>query len=196
MNFWSQVKKNDKNFDQQYMNTCPFILIFLPLLTFAQTDNLKLVDSLKYVTDMPYMCESEMPYDAGCGSRIFWKIVQQKEAVIPFLIEKMADTTTTEAYVPNFGGQHTVGDIAYHALGEIIAEIPTFKLLGVKFDTRGCGYCAYWNYLRSNIENRIKFQAAVREWYRKNKSNLIWVPNGEPLTPLKYHNGGMFHLKK
>jgi len=175
------------------ISTWTFILAFIPLLSIAQADNNGLVDSLKYVTDMPYMCESEKPYDVGCGSEIFWKVVQQKETVIPLLINKLADSTTTEAYVPNFGGQYTVGDIAYCALEEIIHGIPTFKLLGVKFDTHGCGYCAYWNHLRRDIKNRKKFQAAVRSWYEKNKSNLIWIPSGQPFTGP--HNGGMFHLK-
>jgi hypothetical protein len=143
---------------------------------------------------MPYMCESELPYGVGCGSKIFWKVVQQKDTIIPFLIDGLTDTTTTEAYVPNFGGQYAVGDIAYFALNEIINEVPTFELLGVAFDSQGCGFCSYWNYLRNDIANRKRFQNRVRNWYKTNKSNLIWVPSGQPFTG--HHNGGMFQLKK
>jgi len=173
------------------MNKWTLILIFIPTLTIAQVDNRKLVDSLKYVTDMPYICESERPYAIGCGSEIFWKAVQRKEIIIPFLIDKISDSTTTKAYVPNFGGQYAVGDIAYFALAEIIDGIPTFELLRVKFDKHGCGFCSYWNYLRSDIRNRERFEKSVRKWYKKNKSKLIWVPSGQPFTG--HHNGGMFH---
>lgn len=64
------------------------------------------------------------------------------------------------------------------ALNEIIDGISTFELLGVAFDTPDCGFCAYWNYLRRDIRNRKGFQKAVRNWYKRNKQNLIWVPSG------------------
>ena len=105
----------------------------------------------------------------------------------------------TSAYVPNLGGQYAVADVAYAALEEIIKDIPTFSLLGVKFDKKGCGYCAYWDHLRKNIRNRLKFQANVRKWYNKNKSNLVWVTSNVFLT-CDCHgihpNGGHFELKK
>src|SRR5688500_15883894 len=170
------------------MNKWTIILILIPALATAQADNKRLVDSLRYVTDMPYMCESEKPYDIGCGSEIFWKAVQRKEKIIPFLIDKISDSTTTKAYVPNLGGQYAVGDIAYFALLEIIDGIPTFELLGVKFDNHGCGFCSYWNYLRNDIENRERFEKSVRKWYKDNKSKLIWVSSGQPFTG--HHNGG------
>jgi hypothetical protein len=176
------------------MYTWTFLLAFIPLLTVAQVNNKRLVDSLEYVTDMPYMCESEEPYDIGCGSAIFWKVVQQKETIIPLLIDKLADSTTTEAFVANFGGRYAVGDVAYYALEEIIHGIPTFELLGVPFDADGCGSCSYWYHLRKDIENRKRFRKAFSKWYRKNKSNLIWVPSGQPFTG--HHRGGMFHFKK
>jgi hypothetical protein len=79
------------------------------------------VDSIKYISEMPYI---------GCGDKIFWRIVEQKQEIIPLLLEKMVDTTQAEVSVPNFGGQYTVADIAYNALEEIIKDIPTFDLLG------------------------------------------------------------------
>jgi hypothetical protein len=178
----------------QQMSKWTFILMLIPVLTTAQVDNRRLVDSLKYVTDMPYMCESEEPYANGCGSEVFWKTVQQKEVIIPFLIGKISDSTTTKAYVPNLGGQYAVGDIAYFALTEIIDGIPTFELLGVEFDKQGCGFCSYWNYVREDIKNRRRFERSVRKWYKDNKSRLIWVPNGQPFTG--HHNGGMYTLRQ
>lgn len=168
----------------------------LPLLTAAQTTHhQKLVDRLKLVADMPYSCESA----DGCGDNIFWRVVQQKQAIIPLLINKLSDTTTTSAVVPNFGGQWTVGDIAYSALKEIIQDIPTFELLGVKFDQAGCGYCSYWDHLRKSRQNRIRFQAAVRSWYNNHKQNLIWVVSNDFTTcdcQGLHPNGGHFALKK
>lgn len=169
-----------------------YLLTFIPLLATAQVNNKKLVDSLQYVTDMPYICESE-PYGVGCGSKIFWKVVQQKDKIIPVLIDNLSDTTSSEAYVPNFGGKYAVADIAYLAMEEIIEGIPLFELLGVRFDAQDCGFCSYWKHVRADIKNRKRFQKAVRNWYRENKSNLLWVPSGQPFTG--HHDGGLFYLK-
>src|ERR1044072_3484753 len=107
------------------------LLFVIPCLSLAQSDHKKQVDSLKFVTNIPYVCGDARPtqLSTGCGDAIFWRIVHGKEAIIPFLIEKLSDTTQTDAIVPNFGGQYTVADIAYVALQEIIKGIPTFQLL-------------------------------------------------------------------
>lgn len=170
-------------------------LTTLPLLTYGQANSKKLVDSLKYVTDMPYICETTN--DAGCGDILFWTVVKGKQTIIPSLLDKLTDTTTTKATVPNFGGQWTVADIAYSALKEIVRDIPTFDLLGITFDTNGCGYCSYWTHLRKDIKNRMKFQAAVKKWYNNNKANLVWVNSNEFSTcdcSGPHPNGGHFAL--
>lgn len=143
---------------------------------------------------MPYIGETI----DGNGDEIFWKVVQQKQTIVPTLISLLTDTTESQAYVPNFGGQYTVADIAYDALCEIIHGIPTFELLGVKFDDDGCGYCTYWNYLRSDIKNRKNFQTKVNAWYKTNKKKLVWVNSNEfeicdCATP--HPNAGHFALK-
>lgn len=178
------------------------IVVLFPFLAFGQP-----VDSLKLVTDMPYICEggvgdasSNIPVPrTGCGDKLFWNVVkQQQQAIIP-LIEKLTDTTRTEATVPNFGGYYTVADVAYKALEEIIAGIPTFALLKVKFDDKGCGYCSYWNHVRKDVRNRMKFQSAVREWYEKNKQDLRWVKSDDFSTcdcGGKHPNGGHFEVKR
>lgn len=179
------------------MRFATFVLTLFSFCTFGQTGNVKLIDSLRFITDMPYICETGNGF--GCGDKIFWRVVQQKQTIIPTLINVLADTTTTAATVPNLGGQWTVGDIAYTGLQEIIEGIPTFDLLGVKFDKDGCGYCAYWNYLREDIKNRKKFQASVRDWYKKNKINLVWVTSSKFMTcdcRGQHPNGGHFELKK
>jgi hypothetical protein len=151
---------------------------------------------------MPYICEAilnDTISEFGCGDNYFWKVVKLKAKVIPFLIEKIADPSMTKATVPNFGGEYTVGDIAYQALGEIIKDIPTFELLGVGFDKTGCGYCSYWQYLRKSEENRIAFSKAVLNWYQKNKSKLVWVMSNKVLTcdcSFDHPNEGHYELVK
>jgi hypothetical protein len=183
------------------MKLLNYFFFFITNVAWAQTDQKKLVDSLKLVADIPYICRdsifSEM--SNGCGDKIFWRTVSQKQNIIPFLIDKLSDTTKTNAIVPKFGGQYTVADVAFVALQEIIKDIPTFKLLGTKFDKNGCGYCAYWFHLRKNITNRRKFQANVLRWYNYNKSNLVWVPSSKFLTcdcAGRHPNGGHYVVRK
>ncbi len=179
------------------MRFSTLILTLLSFCSFGQVDNRKLVDSLKFVNDMPYICETGDGF--GCGDKIFWHVVQQKQTIVPVLIDILTDTTTTAATVANFGGQWTVADIAYHGLQEIIKSIPTFDLLGVKFQNKGCGYCAYWNYLRKDILNRKRFQKRVRKWYDDNKVNLVWVTSNDFMTcdcSGKHPNGGHFELRR
>jgi hypothetical protein len=196
---------------KQTMKLLNYIFLLLPSLTFAQMDNQKLVDSLRFVTEMPYACgmpigliASRSPdtliYNIGCGDHYFWQAVKGKKEIIPFLIDKIDDTTMTEASVSYFGGRYTVADVAYTALQEIIKDVPTFELLKIKFDTNGCGYCSYWNYLREDIKNRKKFKVAVSKWYDENKENLVWVSSKIFLTcdvsGFNHPNGGHLELKK
>jgi hypothetical protein len=194
------------------MKTWSFILSAFPLLAFAQvTDYQKLIDSLVFVTDMPYACElvldgnvphhrDSMIYNVGCGDKHFWQVVKGKQQMIPLLLDKLDDTTRTAAPVPYFGGQYTLADIAYTALQEIIKDIPTFELLRIKFKSRGCGFCAYWNHLRKTPKNRRKFKAAVADWYQQNKANLVWVSSDEFLTcdciGFNHPNKGHFELRE
>ena len=152
------------------------------------------VDSLKYVTEMPYICGYEL-----CGDNLFWDVVRMRKGVIELLIDKLDDTTQTNANVALFGGNYKVADIAYVALKEIIHDIPTFELLGVEFEKNGCGYCSYWNHLNENFENRDKFKNAVKNWYFKNKDNLIWIANNKYTScdcQAKHPNEGHYEIKK
>lgn len=135
---------------------------------------INIIDSLKYIQEMPYTCEMEL-----CGDELYWNSVRLKLNAIEYLIEKLDDTTKTKANVKLFGGQYTVADIAYDVICEIIHDIPTFELLGIPFDKEGCGYCAYWNHLNESYENREKFKESVKNWYYKNKENLIWIESND-----------------
>lgn len=152
------------------------------------------VDSLKYVTEMPYICRYEL-----CGDNLFWDVVQMRQGVVELLIDRLDDTTLTKANVVLFGVDYKVADIAYVALKEIIQDIPTFELLGVEFDKNGCGYCSYWNHLNEDHENRRKFKNAVKDWYFKNKENLIWIADNKYTScdcQAKHPNGGHYEIKK
>ncbi len=154
-----------------------------------------LTNSLKYVTDLPYICRDSVysNYAPGCGDRIFWRAVQQKKSIIPFLMDKLDDTTQTTVSVPYFGGYYTIADVAYVVMQEIIADIPTFQLLGVPFDKDGCGYCAYWNYLREDISHRRHFQKEVRQW--EDRLGGRWIESPKVLTcdcQFPHPNGGHY----
>jgi len=152
------------------------------------------VDSLRYVTEMPYICRYEL-----CGDDLFWDVVRIRQGVIELLIDRLDDTTLTKANVMLFGGDYKVADIAYVALKEIIHDIPTFELLGVEFDKNGCGYCSYWNHLNEDLENRRRFKNAVKDWYFRHKDNLIWIPDNKYAScdcQAKHPNGGHYEIKK
>lgn len=162
------------------------------------------VDSLKFVKEMPYICQDFIevnkrhPFTIGCGDEQFWNAVRLNRNGIELLIDKLDDSTPTNASVPLFGCDYTVADVAYTALQEIIHNIPTFDLLGVPFDQEGCGYCSYWQHLNKDFSNRQKFKQAVKSWYHKNKDNLVWVENNNFATcdcSGQHPNGGHFELK-
>ncbi len=158
------------------------VSIILPWSCFAQTFQDSLKDSLRSVTDVPYIGEYENRMGIGCGDYTFWNIVDQKLIIVPYLINELTNTTEVNIVVPNFGGKYTVADITYQIIQEIVKGIPTFELLGIEFGKDSCGYCTYWNHLRESIQNRISFQAALKSWFQKNKDNLVWVISNESLT--------------
>lgn len=154
----------------------------------------QLTDSIRFVKDLPYICEDAVyGRRLGCGDSLFWRIVGQKKAIVPYLIDRLDDTTQTEVFVPNFGGYYTVADIAYTAMQEIIDRIPTFELLGIPFDQEGCGYCAYWDYLRADIRHRRHFQREVRKWEARLGGR--WIADSRVLTGdcgFPHPNGGHY----
>lgn len=152
------------------------------------------IDSLRFVTEMPYICENGI-----CGDELFWKAVELRQSAIELLIDKLEDTTMTKANVVNFGRNYTVSDIAFVVLKEIIHDIPTFELLGVDFDKNGCGYCSYWNHLNKDYKNRQKFKLAVKNWYFQNKDKFVWVKSNDFTScdcSGKHPNEGHYELKK
>lgn len=106
-----------------------------------------------------------------CNS-VFWKIIASKEDAIPYLIDKMGDTTTTFAQYKCKTGYLKTGDIAYLALEHII-PLPFFSVTGMQM-------CIYENGCQSGVfeyieKNREQFRIQVNGWYNKNKRKLKWV---------------------
>ena len=180
------------------MKLFTYIVFLLPCLTFAQMDNEKLVDSLKYTTDVPFLDPHHYLKNFGCGDSLFWKIVKQKKEIVPLLLNKLTDTTKTNITVPIIGGKYTVADIAYAVIREIIAGMPTFdKLLSLDVDCDG-GRSHYWE-LTKYFMYRESFQNELEKWYNKNEIDFIWVSSNEFLTcdcDGKHPSGGHYELKK
>ena len=153
------------------MRSLLVILLFAnSLCCCSQQSNLNTkVSDLAYVEEMPYIPELS-------GDSIFWVVVKVKLEIVPYLIEKLTDTTITKAIAPNFGGYYTVADIAYEAITEIIHEMPTLEFAEDPSNPEPReGYWGYWNYTRRSIENRGKFKDRVKNWYLSNNDELEWI---------------------
>ena len=189
----------NKQSDNKIISTKPYQALLDRLLGCGQQMKLELqevinqIDSLKFVNEMPYICETGI-----CGDKLYWEAVKIGRSNIELLIDKLDDTTLTTANVVLYGGVYTVADVAFTVLTEIIHDIPTFELLGVPFDKDGCGYCSYWQHLNKDFSNRKKFKEKVRIWYQKNKDNLVWVESNDFVTcdcKGQHPNGGHYKLK-
>lgn len=160
------------------------LFLFSPFIMQAQNQVQRQVDSLKFVTEIPYICHYRFsdeingpdinPFALGCGDKLLWKVVMLKEKAISCLIEELDNMEETPASFPLQGGQCKVADVAYIALQEIIHGIPTAELLNVNPDNYDCGYC-YYHYNLNKKNQRKKFKKAVAEWYNHNKDKLVWV---------------------
>lgn len=180
------------------------LLITFPLLTFAQTDIKKQIDSLIFSTEVPYTelqmynkSSDSILYTRGFGDQYLWNVIKLKEKAIPYLIELIDNTKETPASFPYQGGQCTLGKMAFIALQEIIHGIPTAELLQVNPEDYDCGYC-YYHITSDKRKNRKKFKKAIKEWYEKNKMNLVWVEADNFSTcesSSKHPNGGHYEVK-
>lgn len=165
----------------------------------GQKPNYKImIDSLETITEMPY-------YPELSGDDVFWKLTKERADILPSLIERITDTTKTNANVPNFGGVYTVGDICVRAIEEIIRDFKTINL--IESDPKILkekAYGIYWEYVRGDFKNRVELQERAKSWYEKNKINLIWrqddklyaVSDDENGEMKKHPAGGYYVIKK
>lgn len=152
------------------------LVILTTLNTFGQTDLLKSqVDSLKYLNGDPFECNS-----------VTWRIISNKKEVIQLLIDKLGDSTLTNATDKCKTASLRVGDIAYLTLKRIL-PLPFFTVTGMQCDIikDGC-QIGVFEYIESN---RPKFKGQVQAYYDKKKDNLKWKQlDSNHLTPCYIKN--------
>jgi len=159
------------------------------ILTYEQTEK-KIIDDSISVESIKNI--KEVPYIQNCNDKIFWGLVMQGKKNIPQLIEKLADQKPLKhVYVPMFGGEYTVADVALMILYEKIKGIPIFELIGIDI-SKDCGYCSYWFFIRESKKNRLQLQKEFKKWYKENENKLVWVEsslslNGDCFSPAKGH---------
>lgn len=124
----------------------------------------------------------------------FWEITKDK-AILPYLIDRISDTTLTNAPVSYFGGNYTIGDVCVTAIETLIHDLPTVYLITNNeklIDEKGYG--VYWDYVRSGVSNRKDFQKRVKSWVKKNKNNLVWIEDNNFYPTSESENAPMRKL--
>ena len=161
------------------------LLCFVASSVNAQEDLIKRqVDSLQY-------CGADF---LDCSS-VIWRIIAHEKKAIPYLLEKLSDTTLTSTHLKCKLTDVRVGDLAYVALKEIIS-IPMFAVTKQQFDTYDGNGCQGRVYVYIE-ENREKFKTQVKNWITNNMAAYRWVrfkPN--ELSACDRYNKitGMFEL--
>lgn len=155
------------------------------------------LNNLININIMPY-------YPELSGDSVFWNITKEKIDIVPYLINRINDTTRTNASAANFGRIYTVGDVCVRAIEEIIKDFPTIKLIETDDSLlREKAYGIYWNYV-SDFKNRLEFQKRVCVWFEENRNNLVWqvddklyaVTDEENGDAKKRPAGGYYMVKK
>lgn len=99
-----------------------------------------------------------------CTANLYWRIVAQGEKAIPFLIDKLTDTTQLRVRFHCKSTPLNVGEVSHFALLEI-ADFPAFVVTHIQFDVGN-----FYKYLFAN-ENKPGYQKNVLEWYAREKGN-------------------------
>jgi hypothetical protein len=137
--------------------TCSSLLLF----SFGQTRDLKaMVDSLKYLRADKLDCTAD----------IYWRIIGQEDKVIPFLIEKLSDTTSTNISFHCKSSKLNVAEVSYFALQQI-ASFPAHVITHIQFDVITDNCWSFFDYFFNN-QNKAAYQKMVRDWYTKNHSKF------------------------
>ena len=145
------------------------IITILTILAFSSSTNgqqpeiIKTrIDSLKFLNQQPFDCNS-----------VYWRVVATGKDAIPFLIDKLIDTSPTTVKLTCKTKNVKLGDICYEALTEIF-NIPLFYVTTQQFDfidQYGCQQGVF-TYLDNN---RQLFQTQILDYYNKFKSDIKFV---------------------
>jgi hypothetical protein len=122
-----------------------------------------MVDSLRFIKSDTFDCQ------AG----IYWRIIQKGKEAIPFLIEKLTDTTPTNIRYHCKKTPLNVGEVAHFALLEI-ASFPAFLVTRIQFDLidvneDGSSCWNFYEFLFMN-KNKARYQKSMRDWYEREKT--------------------------
>lgn len=138
------------------------LLLHCLTLSFGQSSDIKsMVDSLQY-----------LKVDTlDCNASLYWRIVAQGDKAIPFLIDKLNDTTPRNISNKCKTPKLNVGEVAFFAVQQI-AFFPAFAITHIQFDviySNGCW--SFFEYFFNN-SNKKSYQDLVRQWYDKNKTKF------------------------
>ena len=129
----------------------------------GQTNNVTLkIDSLRFLNQQPFTCNS-----------VYWRIVATGKDAIPFLIDRLDDTTHTQISLICKKTNVKLGDICYETLTEIF-NIPLFYVTQQQFDfidQYGCQQGVF-TYLDNN---RQKFKSQILAYYNKYSEELKFI---------------------
>ncbi len=101
----------------------------------------------------------------------YMEILKLDTLAIPYLIDKISDTTETAIEMGFVPRKLKIGDVAFDLLHEIIV-IPMGTVAGLQWDYIGCdGLDDYLYYLQ---HDRLKFQTQLRQYFAGSKGKA-WV---------------------
>lgn len=135
-----------------------FILHSLTV-SFGQDQSIKaMVDSLRYLK----------ADTLDCSAILYWRIIAKGDKAIPFLIDKLTDTTQTKVRYHCKKTRLNVGEVAHFALIQI-AEFPAYVVTKIQFDVfvmhkNGHACWSFYDFLFINA-NKQRYQNDVRYWY-------------------------------
>jgi hypothetical protein len=133
-------------------------------ISFGQNTDIKsMVDSLQYLN----------ADTLDCKAALYWRIVAKGDKAIPFLIDKLTDTTATKIKYHCKKTSLNVGEVAHFALKQI-ADFPAFLVTKMQFDliaidNTGEGCWSFYDFLFIDA-NKPRYQKDVRNWYANQHS--------------------------
>jgi len=135
------------------------VVFHITFLLYAQNQDIKaMVDSLQYLK----------ADTLDCSADLYWRIIAKGDKAIPFLIDKLTDTTQTSIRYHCKATPLNVAEVAQFALTEI-AFFPAFSITHIQFDVivNGC-----WNFYDFFFRNTNKpfYQDSVKRWYAREAS--------------------------
>jgi len=155
-----------------------YLLVFFSLSGFSQAKEIvdKNITLIKSIPEFP--CPPPNSNQLKKMQKEFWrknpeylKILSLDTLAIPYLIDKISDTTETNIEINCASFKVKIGDVAFKLLNEIIL-IPMHMVSGMQWDMIGCNpLCDYMFYLH---HDRLKFQSELKQFFA-GRNGQLWV---------------------